>query len=391
MNARTRQTPAPSSDIPRLAALWAALALGCGPKAPTRVIAAPKAPEAAPTSGGGRPAGAQIPPGPAKWRRADGNGPSGAPNLRWSARLDAPITTELITDGKVIYVTCAGRVYAFSEAGVELWRSAVGATGAPSLDGDRLLVPGPRGALIGLNRDTGLISHELDAGGALVGTTFPIDGGLSWATAAGDLRGLSGWRVAASDSVSHPPASDGFTYVFPTAAAELISGQSDRVRWRAVLTGPASTSPVLTEGAVFTSYAPRDGRPAGVQALNPDTGLELWHTPLDGAPIGGMAYGELLLVPHSRGALVALDPKSGDVRWSAPVDGALNTPVVLAGFGAFVGNADGRLHRFDPDDGGESWSFSLGASISSGPLVIHDLVIVGLADGTLAAVGGAGR
>lgn len=383
----------PSPRAPRRAPLAPAVAallagLGCAPKVPTRVIAAPKAEAPAPAS---RPPGARIPPEAAQWRRFEANGPSGAPSLRWSVRLDAPVTTELVTDGVVVYGVCAGRVHAWSAAGVELWRSAVSASGPPSIDGERLLVPGPGGALLALARDSGLILEELQAGGAVVGRAFPIDGGLGWATAAGDLRGLSGWRVQASDSVSQAPASDGFTYIFPTAAAELISGQADRVRWRAVLPGPASTPPVITEGAVLTSYVPRDGRSPGVMALHPDTGLELWRAPLDGAPVRGMAYGDLLLVPHDGGALVGLDPQTGDLRWTAPVDGALNTGVVLAGFGAFVGNADGRLHRFDPDDGGESWSVQLGASISAGPVVLGELVVVGLADGTIAAVGGAAR
>ena len=389
MRTRPRLVFAPRS-LPHGLGVSLGLALAaCGPKAPTRVIAAPSAEVAAPGPRA-RPANQAIPPEPAQWRRFAANGPSGAPSVRWSVRLDAPVTIELVTDGDVIFAVCAGRVHAFSAAGVELWRSAVSATGAPSIDGDRLLVPGPNGALIGLARDTGLIVQELAAGGALVGRTFPIDGGQSWATDAGDVRGLSGWRVQASDSVSQAPASDGFTYVFPTAAAELISGQADRVRWRAVLPGPASTPPILTEASVFTSYAPKDGRSAGVMALSPDTGLERWRTPLDGSPVRGMAFGELLLVPLDSG-LVGVAPEDGDLRWTAPVDGALSTGVVLAGFGAYVGNADGRLHRFDPDDGGESWSLQLGASITAGPVVVGELVIVGLADGTIAAVGGAAR
>ena len=370
-------------------ALLLSLLAACAPAAPRRVLAPAAPPVAAPTPVV-RPAGAAIAPGPAGWRRFPAPGPAGTPVVAWSHRLDGPVTEELVTDGAHIFVVAAGRVHCFDRKGVERWRSAVGATGAPTVDGARLMVPGPNGKIIVVGLEDGLIQQEIEAGGAVVGATFPVEGGVAWATAGGALRGIKGWSLQASDSVSHGPSSDGWSYFYPTATAELISGQADRVRWRAVLPGPALSSPVVAEGRILSTYAGTQGGPGGLIALSPETGLEIWRTPLDGGPTGGLALGAVLVVGDTDGALVGVDPARGTIRWTAPIDGAVSTAPALGSYGLYVGNADGRLHRFDPDDGGESWSLPLGATVSSGPIVVGDLVVVGLMDGNLVAVGGGG-
>ena len=312
----------------------------------------------------------------------------GAPRTAWSHRLDGPITQELVADGDDIFVIVDGRVHCFDPRGVERWRSAVGASGPPWVDGDQLLVAGPAGQVLALNRADGLVRATLPSGGSLVGPPFPIEGAPAWATDSGTVRGAAGWLVQATDSVTHSPASDGWVYFMPTATAELISGQSDRVRWRAVLPGPAPSPPLRGPDSVFTPYAGAQGGPGGVMALNPDTGMERWRTPLEGSPVGGLAFGGSVFVGDSEAGVVALDPATGAVRWSAPVDGSISTAPILSAYGLFVGNADGRVHRFDPDDGGESWSVHLGATVSSGPVVVGDVVVVGLIDGNLVAIGG---
>jgi outer membrane protein assembly factor BamB len=50
---------------------------------------------------------------------------------------------------------------------------------------------------------------------------------------------------------------------------------------------------------------------------------------------------------------------------------------------AYVGNADGRIHRIDLHDGGEAWSVDLGGPVTGDPVLLDGRLFVGLADGRL--------
>jgi outer membrane protein assembly factor BamB len=354
-------------------------------KGPRRVVTAPQPSEAPPVAANPTPVPAVSPD--RGWHLSDEPGPRVAPTVCWALSMGAPVVWEIVSDGTLIYGAQEGAVWAVSRDGVERWRSAIKASGNLALINGKLIAPVGEGRVVAMNPNNGLILEEWTSGGPVIGAPVAVGGEPAWVNAYGAVAGASGWTVQASDSASAGPASDGSVVVFPTNTAELISVQRDRVRWRARLPGPGEGQPVIGDELVYVAYIGEEGRPGGVLAVHPETGLEVWRTPIDEDPTGGLSLGKALLVGDREGTLVGLDPKTGDRLWVAPIDGGLTTVATQGRFGAFVGNADGRVHRFDVEDGGEGWRVKLPATVTSGPLILDDRLYVGLVDGTLACLG----
>ena len=153
----------------------------------------------------------------------------------------------------------------------------------------------------------------------------------------------------------------------PTHAVEHVVAAPDLVvAWRRRIGAPGgvhghlTASPILADGRLYVM----DGQ-AGVSALDPASGRELWKTNL--APRkgrdreaygGGVAFSDGLLVVSSGYRFVAaLDAKSGQVKWrqatEAPVHGA---PTVSNGR-VFAVDVEDQLLTFGLADGTPGWSF----------------------------------
>jgi outer membrane protein assembly factor BamB len=123
---------------------------------------------------------------------------------------------------------------------------------------------------------------------------------------------------------------DGFLYA--------INADSGTLRWR--FDHKASwvvTSPAVGNGVVYAGSSDN----AFVQALDAETGAELWRT------------------------------RTGGIVWSSPA---------LSGQTIYVGDGIGRLHALDARTGAERWLFRTGESVHSSPVVSDSLVIFGSAD-----------
>ncbi len=144
------------------------------------------------------------------------------------------------------------------------------------------------------------------------------------------------------------------------------------------------------------------GQKSGIYfALDPDTGVELWHTQVaPGSVIGGMEWGSasdgtriyvqnanIFGIPTpsgSAGSWSALDPATGAILWQVPdPNGAIDigpmtvaNGVVYASSMASDPNAPTML-ALDAATGQTLWSFASGVSVNAGATVVNGVVYWG--------------
>jgi outer membrane protein assembly factor BamB len=312
-----------------------------------------------------------------------GKGPTKRPSAPWRVVLDGPIVHPLATDGEAVFAVADGQVYCAEQDGSIRWRARVQADGPPAALAAGIAVSTLDDRVLVLDPQQGLKVSEHPSGGPLVGAPVALGDDLVWVTEAGQVVSAAGWAVTGSDSAVGGGTVSGDHLVFGTRTGELVAVTREGVAWRMVMPGPAAARPAIHDGVVYGVYEGLGGRPGGVAAVSLADGSPRWRTPLDRDPAASPSVAHVLLVPDRTGELAGLDLVSGDRIWRAPVEGDLITRPALGRYAAYVGNADGRLHRFDPDDGGETWSVQLGATVSSDPVILGDLLMVGLADGSL--------
>jgi outer membrane protein assembly factor BamB len=308
---------------------------------------------------------------------------------RWVATLDGTPSYPLIAAGKVFVTTWSGT----PNTGTTLW-SLDQATGSVVWS---KAIPGYYG-FSAAAYDSGLVFF-LNAGGTLAA--------FDAATGAQEWSG----QLLTSSFTSPPTAANGVVYVSGSgwlyAIDELTGGQ---IAFESVEYGDHS-SPAVSGGSVFVSYACNQAYAFGATVLNP-----LWHysTFCSGGggktvvSVGGRAYtrdfnGNLILdaatgnligpfTPANTTALApAVDHSSlyvvtapfntspftlsaqnladGTTRWSFVGDGRLDTaPIVLATSStAYVieGSSSGMLFALDAATGAQVWSANVGAPISA--------------------------
>ncbi|MEX0734975.1 MAG: outer membrane protein assembly factor BamB [Steroidobacteraceae bacterium] len=134
------------------------------------------------------------------------------------------------------------------------------------------------------------------------------------------------------------------------------------------------------------------GHGGDVQALELESGRDIWRASTNLELSGGPAVGEgLVVVGDSGGQLVALDAETGAVRWQAVTGGEVLAAPVIAGGLVVVRTVDGRLRGLRAADGTEAWSYEqpvprLSLRGNAAPVVSGDMVLAGLDNGKVVAV-----
>lgn len=201
-----------------------------------------------------------------------------------------------------------------------------------------------------------------------------------------DGRRLWRWRAEARDAT----ADAGLVLAGDVVVAPLGNGTvvgldraSGTARWRIrpdTLARFVAAPVALPGGAVAVA----DDR-GTVRALAPGTGEVLW-TRAVGAPVAHTpavgAAAAALLVPTTRGALVALDVRTGAERWRAELgqDDRVVPRVATPGVGeelAVVGATNGRLVAIDVVSGAERWARTFDDHVNGAPLVADGRVYLG--------------
>jgi outer membrane protein assembly factor BamB len=256
---------------------------------------------------------------------------------------------------------------------------------------DALLLTTRRGDVIlvgsdGRKRGSVSVGSAVDGPAALVdGRTLVVgvDGGRYGLVALDLLAGRTRWRalrgievdagVVVAGGVAVAPALDGVVY-----GIDLSSGE---VRWQAP-GAPHSTyrAPPIAVADDRVIVANSLGR---IAAYDADTGTTVWTVEV-GAPVeeAPAAAGEWLVIPTTRGTLVALDAASGVEGWrftSGDDRERYYTPAVAEGT-VYVGSSGGALVARRLSDGGEQWRYESDGHVASAPLIVGAHVFAGTLD-----------
>lgn len=127
------------------------------------------------------------------------------------------------------------------------------------------------------------------------------------------------WRTALGEELSAGVGSDGRLAAVVTRENALVVLDAGRERWRARLSAPVFSAPLVAGGRVFVLTADRS-----VAAFDAANGRRLWIRQRPGEALvlhqAGvlLAIGDTLVVGLS-GRLAGLDPDDGSPRWEAPI------------------------------------------------------------------------
>lgn len=145
--------------------------------------------------------------------------------------------------------------------------------------------------------------------------------------------------------------------------------------------------PAVADGRVYVA-----GHGGDIQALELESGRELWRSKTELPLSGGPAAGEGLVVAGtSDGDVIALALDTGVERWRAAVGGEVLAAPVLAGGIAVVRTVDGRLRGLRVADGKEAWVYEqqvprLTLRGNGAPVISGDMVVAGFDNGKVSAV-----
>jgi outer membrane protein assembly factor BamB len=145
--------------------------------------------------------------------------------------------------------------------------------------------------------------------------------------------------------------------------------------------------PAVADSRVYVA-----GHDGDVQALELESGRELWHVETELPLSGGPSAGEGLVVAGtSDGDIVALAQDTGAERWRTAVGGEVLAAPVLAGGIVVVRTVDGRLRGLRVADGKEAWVHEqlvprLTLRGNGAPVVSGDMVVAGFDNGKVSAI-----
>ena len=281
---------------------------------------------------------------------------------RWTRNLDAATgpAAPQVFDGVVLVATRKGDLVAVDAASGRIrgrgsFGQSIEGPFATSAAGDAAYVP--------LAKPGQIVAHSLRGGDRL--WRWRADG--PGATADAGLV-LSGEAVVA-------PLGNGLVVGLDRA--------DGTVRWTVrpdTLARFVAAPVVLPGGAV--AVADDRGR---VRALAPETGEILWTRDV-GAPVGHTpavdAAAAALLVPTTRGDLVALDARTGAERWRVALgqDDRVAPRVATPGVGgglAVAGASNGHLAAVDVASGAPRWTRTFDDHVNGAPLVADGRVYLG--------------
>jgi outer membrane protein assembly factor BamB len=342
-------------------------------------------------------------------------------SLRWRVTLPAQVSYPLIAEGKVFVTEASSAndatrtpvLYALDQAsGETLWSQTLPLgwqRANAAYDRGRIFVTGTNPGCCGSGGVT--LAYAADSGTLLWRTELPSE----YATTAA------------------PTAANGVVYVSGSGAGGLyaISEEDGHILARQPVQYGDQSSPALSDGAVFVSYACNQAYGFAQTTLAP-----LWHYsgPCSGGGgkttvyAGGRLYtrdfnGSLVLDASSGALLRTYEPErayiyapavdstslfatfpadslhaealDGTPLWSFAGDGQLNTTPLIINSGSnrfvIVGSWLGRLYALDAASGSEVWSTDVGAPISGADEQNASEPLAGLAAGQGVIVVPAGK
>jgi outer membrane protein assembly factor BamB len=288
-----------------------------------------------------------------------------------------------VANGLVVAATLAGRIFAVDESsGVLRWSLQTGPAlpantspaggwdlwaSSPVIVGSTVVIGAPDGGVYALHLATGKQLWRTQTNGRVRATPSVHDGTVvvgSWGGGvyALDLAsGMERWvhrtegdtldskkfgfdRRAVQSSAA---IANGSVYVGSRdGAVYALDEATGKRRWRVSHRGSwVIGSPAVHGGRVFAGSS--DGH--FIQALEPETGREIWNLPTGANVLASpLIVGNSLVVATARtdaaaGDLIALNPATGSVRWRLPLDEASNSSPVAADGELYLGTEAGTV------------------------------------------------
>jgi outer membrane protein assembly factor BamB len=209
--------------------------------------------------------------------------------------------------------------------------------------------------------------------------------------------GSERWSVDISQPLeSGITVAEGAVYCPGTERLVAFDASDGSERWSASL--PASSTPAVVDGTLYTAFSLPFGGSDNVFALGTDAGETEWSTavppdaegnvPVSGSP----AVDRDTVYVSSEQGVHALARSDGSERWTAsfPSDRISPSPYewsapVVVGDTLYLVRDDGRLYALATGDGSERWSVETGAT-DSAPAVADGTVYVGGTEGRVYAL-----
>jgi outer membrane protein assembly factor BamB len=369
----------------------------------------------------------------ADWRQFRGNesngraadeGPASFDNLAWKAELPGRgVSGPIVTGGRVFVTASSGHqqdrlhVLCFDDAtGKRVWERQFWATGRTQTH-PRICVAAPNPASDGQRIFALFSTNDL--------ACLDLDGNLLWYRAVGydhpnanNSLGMASSPLVAGDTLIVQVESDaeGFALGLDTATGldRWKIDRPQRSNW---------SSPTVLRHGDGGAIAVLLQSSAGVQAVEPRTGRELWtyregaSTIASSAPHDGVTYvpshgltalrpvagsdapellwrsnrlgpgmaspviaGDRVYVINSAGVLIAAALADGDIAWRLRIEGTYSSSPVVAGQHLYAVSEDGvaRIVRLDADQGEVVAETKLGemmlgtAGIAGGAFYVRD-------------------
>jgi outer membrane protein assembly factor BamB len=330
-----------------------------------------------------------------------GPGPDGTPAIRWTFQAGAPIGSQVVVVGKVVYVVSTdGTVHAVDlDTGRQQWSASIGAEthGALEVVDGLVIVGGENGAHAFAVSDgrpawTAAKAGTVRGAPAIVGHTAVFDSDEGMATALDTRTGAVLWSqplgapddtsVAALDGLAIFGLQDG------TVVALAVADGTER--WRAESgDGARIGTPAIADGRVYVASLDDNGPGTHhIMALDLKTGTLLWRFASPGdrpAYTPAIADGRAITEGED-GNVTALDAATGAVLWQTKAPGLVEVVPAIADGVVYGASNGGFAFAFDAATGTERWRLPI-KGVPYGVAVTTGLVLVGTSVGTLDAIG----
>ncbi len=151
---------------------------------------------------------------------------------------------------------------------------------------------------------------------------------------------------------------------------EISESEDGKVEWRYQIEEPISSSPAVTDDAVYVTTEDRR-----VLALDRQTGTLIWEYPAEAPTDSSPAVaGDLLYVALREGKFVALDRFKGTEIWDFQSEEPFfSSPTVHNGI-TYIGSGDKNFYAFDALTGDQIWRYKAGSRIANAAVVNGEVV-----------------
>ena len=374
---------------------------------PASMAASDQAPSATPTSAVPAPArGTDVLAyrgDAARSGNMPGPGPVGTPVIRWTFQAGAPIGSQVIVVGQVVYVVSTdGTLHAIDlDTGRQRWSASIGAEAHGGLEvADGLVIVGAQDGAHAFALSDGQAAWTAGATGAVRGAPaivghaaiFDSDEGL--ATAIDTRTGAVVWsqKLGAPDDTSVAAADGLAIFGLQDGTVVALSIADGDERWRAATgDGARIGTPAIAEGRVYAASLDDNGPGTHhITALDLATGKMLWQFASPGdtpAYTPAIADGRAITEGED-GSVTALDAATGAVLWQTKAPGLVEVVPAIADGVVYGASNGGFAFALDAATGAERWRLPI-KGVPYGAAVTSGLILLGSNIGTLVAIGDA--